>query len=67
MFDVQFDRYYRYDDLTRVLRGFAEAYPHLVQIESTGQSYEGRDIWLATVTRFETGEARHKPASITLT
>jgi murein tripeptide amidase MpaA len=62
MVDVQFDRYYRYDDLTRILRAFAKDYPHLVQLESTGQSYEGRDIWLATVTCFETGEAKHKPA-----
>ena len=48
MVDVQFDRYYRYDDLTRILHAFADAYQNLVQLESTGKSYEGRDIWLAT-------------------
>lgn len=59
---VEFNTYYRYDDLTRILHGFADEYPHLVRLESIGRSYEGRDVWLATVTRFETGADRHKPA-----
>jgi len=60
--DLTFDTYYRYDDLTEILRSFAQEYPHLVRIESIGQSHEGRDVWLATVTRFETGEDVDKPA-----
>ncbi len=59
---VQFDTYYRYDDLTRILQGYAEEYPQLVRVESIGQSYEGRDIWLVTVTNAETGDAGRKPA-----
>jgi len=60
--EVFFDRYYRYDDLTAILRGFAEEYPGLVRLESIGKSYEGRDIWMATVTDFSTGPAEDKPA-----
>jgi murein tripeptide amidase MpaA len=60
--DLTFNTYYRYDDLTAILKGFAEEYPHLVHLESIGQSYEGRDVWLATVTCFETGEDVDKPA-----
>ena len=60
--DVHFDRYYRYDDLTAILKGFADEYPQLFQIESIGKSYKGRDIWLATVTNNETGPAEDKPA-----
>ncbi len=60
--DVRFDTYYRYADLTRILREYAAEYPHLVRVESIGQSYEGRDIWLATVTHFASGEDKHKPA-----
>jgi len=60
--EVQFNTYYRYDDLTRILQSYAEAYPTLVRVESIGKSYEGRDIWLATVTNFDTGEDAHKPA-----
>jgi len=60
--EVSFDRYYRYDDLTRILHAFAEEYPALVQISSLGPSYEGRNIWLMTVTNTATGPAEEKPA-----
>ena len=59
---VRFDTYYRYDELTRILHAFAEEYPQLVRIESIGKSYEGRDIWLLTLTDFATGPADEKPA-----
>jgi murein tripeptide amidase MpaA len=60
--EIRFDTYYRYDDLTHILRALAEEYPHLMRLESIGQSYEGRDIWMVVATNFETGEAEHKPA-----
>ena len=60
--DVAFDRFYRYDELTEILQGWAEEQPELVRVESIGTSYEGRDIWLATVTNFETGADLDKPA-----
>ncbi|MCD6290661.1 MAG: carboxypeptidase [Anaerolineae bacterium] len=60
--DVRFDTYYRYEDLTRIVKGYAAEYPHLVRVESIGKSYEGRDIWVATVTNFATGEDKEKPA-----
>jgi murein tripeptide amidase MpaA len=60
--DVQFDRYYRYEDLTHILRGYAQDHPHLVRLESIGKSYEGRDVWLVTVTCFAAGEDKDKPA-----
>ncbi len=60
--NVQFDTFYRYDDLTRILHTYAEEHPDLVQIESIGESYEGRDVWLLTVTNTETGPAEEKPA-----
>ncbi len=60
--EVHFDRYYRYDDLTRILHSFAQEFPKLVQVESIGKSYEGRDIWLVTLTNTATGAASDKPA-----
>jgi murein tripeptide amidase MpaA len=57
-----FDRFVRYDELTRLLQAWAEEYPALYAIASIGRSYEGRDIWLATVTNTETGPAAEKPA-----
>jgi murein tripeptide amidase MpaA len=59
---VRFDTYYRYDALTRLLHAYAEEYPHLVRIQSIGKSYEGRDIWLLTITNFATGTDNEKPA-----
>ena len=61
-FIVKWDTYHRYDELTRILKEYAAAYPHLLALESIGKSYEGRDVWLATVTNFSTGSAREKPA-----
>lgn len=60
--DLQYNHYYRYEELTTLLQGFASEYPALVQISSLGKSYEGRDIWLATVTNSATGPAEEKPA-----
>jgi murein tripeptide amidase MpaA len=60
--DVEFGTYYNHAELTRILQGFAQEYPQLVRLESIGTSYEGRDIWLVTVTNAELGHAEHKPA-----
>lgn len=60
--EIHFDRYYRYDDLTRLLHAYAAEYPNLVSLTSIGKSYEGREIWLATVTNRATGPADEKPA-----
>jgi murein tripeptide amidase MpaA len=59
---IEFDRYYRYDELTRLLLAYEAEYPELVTLESLGKSYEGRDIWLLTVTNFATGQGVDKPA-----
>ena len=59
---ARFDTYYRYEALTDILQSYAHEHPQLVRLESIGQSYEGRAIWVVTLTNFETGEAEHKPA-----
>jgi murein tripeptide amidase MpaA len=59
--DVAFDRFYRYDELSEILQGWAQEQPELFRVESVGKSYEGRDIWLATVTNFDTGPDLEKP------
>ena len=59
---MRFDTYLRYDDLTRALHALAAEHPDLLRIESIGRSFEGRDIWLATATRFDTGNDHDKPA-----
>ena len=60
--ELQFDDFERYDDLTRLLHAFADEHPGLMQVESVGKSHEGREVWVATVTNFESAPAREKPA-----
>jgi murein tripeptide amidase MpaA len=58
----RFDTFYKHDELTKLLFEYAQAFPTLAAIRSIGKSYEGREIWVATVTNSETGPADDKPA-----
>jgi murein tripeptide amidase MpaA len=58
---VAYDHFYAYDELADTLRTWAEEASGLCTLESIGTSYEGRDIWLVTVTNRETGEPLDKP------
>lgn len=60
--EIAFNRYYRYDDLTELLRAYQREHPDLVEVASIGKSHEGRDIWLVTVTNKKTGQHNEKPA-----
>ncbi|HEY3833495.1 MAG TPA: M14 family metallopeptidase [Acidimicrobiia bacterium] len=59
---IAFDHLYTYDELTGALRALADAHPTLMTLESVGTSYEGRDLWLATITNQATGPHHEKPA-----
>ena len=59
---IAFDRFYRYAELTDLLKAFTAEYPQLVSLESIGRSFEGREIWVLTVTNAATGPAAEKPA-----
>jgi murein tripeptide amidase MpaA len=59
---VEYDHFYAYDELTETLQAWASEAPKLCNVESMGKSYEGRDIWLVTVTNTETGAHLDKPA-----
>ena len=53
---------YRYAELTSILEAWGRERPELCRITSIGRSYEGRDIWLVTVTNFDAGPDDEKPA-----
>ncbi len=57
----RFDQFYRYPELTRLLQDYASALPQLISLRSIGKSYEGRDIWLLTLTNRATGMDTDKP------
>jgi murein tripeptide amidase MpaA len=59
---LQYNRYYRYEEFTRVLHELVKSNPKLLAIESIGKSHEGRDIWLVTASNADTGAANDKPA-----
>ena len=40
----RFDTFYKYDELTKLLFEYAQAFPTLAAIRSIGKSYEGRDL-----------------------
>ncbi|MCO5186265.1 MAG: M14 family metallopeptidase [Anaerolineae bacterium] len=60
--DIRFDTYYRYDAITQFLHNWPEKYPDLCRLSSIGKSYQDRDIWLLTITNFDTGPDTEKPA-----
>ena len=58
----RFDTYYRYAELTALLHAYAAEYPQLVRVASIGNSHEGRELWVATLTHFASGIDTDKPA-----
>lgn len=59
---VSWDRYYDHATVGDIGRRLEEAYPDRCRLGSIGKSYEGRDIWLITVSNFKVGDADRKPA-----
>ncbi|MDP1678668.1 MAG: M14 family metallopeptidase [Candidatus Nitrotoga sp.] len=62
MIKIQYDKYYKYAEITDILQSILARYPNLVRLSSIGKSFEGRDIWLLSITNYKTGEAHEKPA-----
>ncbi|MBD3617767.1 MAG: peptidase M14 [Gracilimonas sp.] len=59
---ASWNRYYNYQGISDLTKELADAHPNLIKRESIGKSYEGRDIWLLTVTNFAQGNPNRKPA-----
>lgn len=43
--------YVKYDELTRIVQGWAKAHPEIVRLSSIGKSPEGRELWLLEIGR----------------
>lgn len=59
---VSWNRYYTYEGIVDIMQKIAKSHPDLARMESIGKSYEGKDIYLLTVSDFKTGDASKKPA-----
>ncbi|MDX2273525.1 MAG: M14 family metallopeptidase [Cyanobacteriota bacterium] len=57
-----FSHYFTYGEIVSFLQEMQAAYPHLMELQVIGHSYQNRDIWLATLTQQATGSALEKPA-----
>ena len=66
MSDKQFNKFHRYNELTRLLRGYVREYPNLIRLKSIGKSYEGQDVWLVAATNFKSGSDAEKSAQRSL-
>ncbi len=62
MADITFDRTPRFNELTEWLQQLAADYSDLVELDALGRSYEGREVWIATVTNRANGLHSEKPA-----
>jgi murein tripeptide amidase MpaA len=60
--ELRFDRFYRYADLTVLLRELCARKPEVFSMAAIGKSHEGRDIWVVTATNSGTGDPAQKPA-----
>ncbi len=58
---VNWNRYNTYAGITDICRRLAAAHPNLVQLSSIGKSYQGREMWILTVTDFKKGKPEEKP------
>lgn len=60
--EMTFDCYHDFAEVEQFLRDAAAAYPELASLESIGKSYQGRDLWLLTITDRSGGDPSDKPA-----
>jgi hypothetical protein len=58
---ASWNHYYTYDGMVDLMERLQTAYPDLVKLESIGKSYEGRDIWVITLTNFNNRPHTEKP------
>jgi hypothetical protein len=56
------DCYRSFTEVERFLRDAAAAHPELATLESIGKSFQGRDLWVLTITDRSAGAPEDKPA-----
>ena len=60
--NMKFDCYHDFAEMEKFLADAHQKYPQYTELESIGKSFEGRDIWLLTITDFKTGKPEDKSA-----
>jgi len=58
---VSWNRYYTYTGITDLVKKMASAYPDLVTLSSMGKSFQGREMWVLTISDKKAGDPERKP------
>lgn len=58
---ITWNRYYNHSGITEICKKLAAAHPDLIKLGSIGKSYQGREMWVLTVTDFKKGKPEEKP------
>lgn len=58
---VSWNRYNDYNGITEICKKLSVAYPDLVKLSSIGKSFQGREMWVLTVTDLKKGKPEEKP------
>lgn len=58
---VSWNRYYNHAGITDICKKLSASYPDLVKLSSIGKSFQGREMWVLTVTDFTKGKPEEKP------
>lgn len=60
---MSWNRYHDYEAMEEIFHKMVKEHPDLVSMSSMGKSYEGRDIWVLTITDKKNGvDSNRKPA-----
>jgi hypothetical protein len=59
---VSWNRYNTYEGVVEIMQNIAKAHPDLAKMESIGKSFQGKDIYVLTISDFKTGDPGKKPA-----
>ena len=57
-----YDHFYRYEEITAILKGYEAEFPEMVRLTALNQTLEGRNIWAIEFTDRTTGDYLDKPA-----
>jgi murein tripeptide amidase MpaA len=59
---LNYNKYLLYDEIKEILAKWADEYPNKAKLDIIGKSFEGRDVFVMTITNFSSGDAIDKPA-----
>lgn len=60
--EATWNHYYDYQGISELTERLAKAHPDLVKRSSIGKSWEGREMWMLTISNFKVGDYNLKPA-----